>query len=65
MKEIEHRTNGVVVFLSNDEVDMIIAGLRETLEALEDWEFDTRTGFQRSEVENFLRRMQALARGKG
>ncbi len=50
-KEVERGSDGVVVFLSQDDVDPLITGLRETPEALEDWEFETRTGFQRTEVE--------------
>ena len=63
MKEIERRSDGVVVLLSGDDIDMIISGLRETLEVLEDWEFHTRTGFQRAEVAQFLKQVQGLAPG--
>jgi hypothetical protein len=54
MKEIERRSDEVVVSLTHDDLDMIIAGLRETLQEVEDWEFDTRTGFQREEIRQFL-----------
>jgi hypothetical protein len=37
--------------LSADEVLMILAGLRESGQELEDWEFQTRTGFDREAME--------------
>ncbi|GHE27418.1 hypothetical protein GCM10017673_31980 [Streptosporangium violaceochromogenes] len=47
--------------LSASEINMILAGMREALEALEDWEFRTRTGFDREEMEAFNNSMhQAL-----
>lgn len=54
MKEIQRRPDGVVVVLNDDDLDMIIAGLRETLQELQDWEFETRTGFQREEMRQLL-----------
>lgn len=54
MKEVERRVDGVVVSLNEDELEIVIAGLRETLQELEDWEFETRTGFQRAEMRRLL-----------
>lgn len=62
MKTLEQREDEVVISLSNDDLDLIIAGLRETLQELEDWEFETRTGFQRAEMRQFLDEMLTLAR---
>lgn len=41
--------------LSDAELDAFQAALRETLEALEDWEFQTRTGLERDEMRAVLR----------
>jgi hypothetical protein len=62
MKEIERRSDEVVVSLTNDDLDMITAGLRETLQEVEDWEFETRTGFQREEMRRFLDEALTLVR---
>lgn len=43
-----------VLEFNGSELDLIIAGLRETLEALEDWEFETRVGAPRSEMKRLL-----------
>lgn len=64
MKEIERRADGIVVAFSDDDLDMIIAGLRETLQELEDWEFQTRTGFQRENMRQFLNEFLTLAKRK-
>ncbi|MEZ6018233.1 MAG: hypothetical protein R3F49_24230 [Planctomycetota bacterium] len=60
MKKIEIRADGVVVSLTPDDLLKIISGLRETLEVLEDWEFQTRTGFEREEIRSFLNDVVAL-----
>jgi hypothetical protein len=41
----------VVVVLTTDETNVIISCAGETLEALEDWEFQTRVGVSREAVE--------------
>jgi len=40
----------IILDLSADEVMIILAGLREANQELEDWEFQTRTGFEREEM---------------
>lgn len=62
MKEVERRADGLVVFLNDDDLDIIIAGLRETLQELQDWEFETRTGFQRGEMRRLLDEVLTLAK---
>ena len=64
MKEVERLEGGVIVAFSDDELSMIISSMGETLEALEDWEFETRTGFQREEIRQLLDQALALARRK-
>ncbi len=46
--------------LSNFELDAFQSGLRETLEALDDWEFQTRTGLMRDEMRAILRDLMAV-----
>jgi len=43
-----------VLEVSETELDAMQAGLRETLEALSDWEFQTRTGLERQEMSSIL-----------
>jgi hypothetical protein len=62
MKEIERRSDEVVVSLTHDDLDMIISGLRETLQEVQDWEFDTRTGFERDDMRRFLDEVMALVK---
>lgn len=40
--------------LTEVELEAIQAGLRETLEALEEWEFETRTGLTQDEMSHIL-----------
>lgn len=54
MKFVERKGDEIFILLNNDEIIMLIAGLRETIEELDEWEFETRTGFQRSEMREFL-----------
>lgn len=42
------------LYVSKDELRAFHAGLAETLEALQDWEFETRTGFTRDEFRTVL-----------
>ena len=48
MKVVSRREDILGLELSVKEVRMIIAGLREADQELEDWEFQTRTGCERS-----------------
>lgn len=62
MKQVERRADRVVISLNEDELDIVVAGLRETLQEVEDWEFETRTGFQREEVRRLLDELLGVAR---
>jgi len=44
----------LVLEVSESDLEALQAGLRETLEALSDWEFHTRTGFERQEMRLIL-----------
>ncbi len=46
--------------VSNFELDAFQSGLRETLEALDDWEFQTRTGLTPGEMEAILDQLVTL-----
>ena len=59
MKLEKSTENQFLVELSELELDMFQAGLRETLQELEDWEFQTRTGFEREEIQNLIRNLVA------
>lgn len=54
MKVLNKTDVNYVLEFNGSELDLIIAGLRETLEALEDWEFETRVGAPRSEMRRLL-----------
>ena len=45
------------LLLTEGELDAIHSGLAETLQALEDWEFHTRTGMQRAEMKAVLQEL--------
>lgn len=50
MKLIEKKGDAVVLQCSSHEAFMLHGAMRETLEALQDWEFSTRMG---AEIEEF------------
>ena len=57
MREMKIRRDDGERFLlevSHSELEAFQAGLRETLEALDDWEFQTRTGMVREEMRAIL-----------
>lgn len=47
---------------STEELRAFISGLGETLEAIEDWEFQTRTGFTKDEFRVLLAKTKKLMR---
>jgi len=61
------RQNGItdedVVFVAtSNQLRLFASGIRETLEAVEDWEFHTRVGVQRAELRALGSELQALLR---
>lgn len=48
--------------LSEHELNAFHSGLAETLEALADWEFQTRTGIEREEMKAVLRELREARR---
>ena len=55
------------LMLTETELNAVHSGLAETLEALQDWEFQTRTGMEREEMRTVLRSLRdardTLAKG--
>jgi len=61
------RQNGIgdedVVFVAtSNQLQLFASGIRETLEAVEDWEFHTRVGAQRAELRALGSELQVLLR---
>lgn len=50
------------LLLTEAELDAIHSGLAETLEALQDWEFHTRTGMERDDMRAVLRQLVTARR---
>ena len=48
--------------LSEEEIRLILASIDETVDALNDWEFPARTGFDRSDFEVLRRKLHLHAR---
>lgn len=61
MKVLNKTDVNYVLEFNGSELDLVIAGLRETLEALEDWEFETRVGAPRSEMRRLLEEVLRIA----
>jgi len=54
VKRTSSRKDPIRIEVSQLEYDAIAAALGETLEALEDWEFQTRTGVERDVMRRLL-----------
>ena len=54
MKVVQTTPGAVTVEVTPTEYDAIASALGETLEALEDWEFATRTGVERATMNTLL-----------
>ena len=50
------------ISLTAEEIGSICSALNEVLECVEDWEFETRLGRSKIEIEDLLRKMQELGR---
>lgn len=61
MKRISSDTSAVIAIeVTQIEYHAIATALGETLEALEDWEFETRTGVDRPTMRRLLREFRTL-----
>jgi hypothetical protein len=64
MKTVDCTRDGITVWLSNSELDIVIAGMRETLEEMKAWEFETRVGFSPETVRQLLAAFLMLPRDR-
>ncbi len=64
MTDEERNLKKVTLHLSRNELDLILSALNETQENLEDWEFSTRTGFDRREFQGLQAELKKV-RGLG
>lgn len=60
MEKVEVTGDSAVVRLHAGEVALLLSALNESLEALDDWEFGTRMGFERREVEGFMIALRSI-----
>lgn len=49
-----------MIAFTKEELAAFACALGETLEAIEEWEFETRTGFTRDEFFSLLRKLNAV-----
>ena len=60
MKALSITTEIATIAISNDEMAFLSNAINETLEALRDWEFRTRTGMSRSQAMNIGTELRAI-----
>ena len=60
--KLQREDEKFVLELSELELNAFHSGLAETLEALADWEFQTRTGLEREEMRSILRDLRDARR---
>ncbi|TAH39426.1 MAG: hypothetical protein EYC70_01180 [Planctomycetota bacterium] len=65
MEELGATAKDVTVRLTSDDVDLFLSALNEVLELLQDSEFSTRTGFEKSEFRAFRASLRAIRNKMG
>lgn len=60
MKKPKERQASIEVDLSIERIELLLSAINEALEALEDWEFSTRTGFERGDFQEAYSELQRL-----
>lgn len=60
MELIEQQIDAAIVRLTAREVVTLINALNESLEHLEDWEFETRMGTSKSEAQELLSSLEQI-----
>jgi hypothetical protein len=50
----------IQLLLTHEEVSSLCSALNEALECVEDWEFETRLGRGRQEIESLLHKLQHI-----
>lgn len=58
MTKAKESSTSIEVELSIERIELLLSALNETLEALEDWEFSSRTGFERREFQEAYSELQ-------
>lgn len=61
MKPVSITPNEIVAQFSRAEIDFLCNAVNETLEALQDWEFETRTGVMRDVATSILVQLRRVA----
>lgn len=61
-RENDTNHDDVVLVATSDQLRLLASSIRETLEAVEDWEFHTRVGVQPAELRALGSELQALLR---
>lgn len=54
MQIVSRNTENIVLQLSTEEAALLVNALNESLESIEDWEFDIRMGASKEQVEKLL-----------
>jgi hypothetical protein len=52
----------IQISLTHEEVGSLCSALNETLECVDDWEFEARVGRSKQEIESLLRKLQDTVR---
>lgn len=60
MEELETTAKDVTVRMRWEDIDLLLSALNEAIEKVEDWEFSTRTGFEKSEFRVLQASLQAI-----
>jgi len=65
MKLVSISQNDITVCLERDELDFLCNAINESVEALEEWEFHTRTGVNRSDAIELLAQLRRISENRG
>lgn len=58
--DVERSADEIGLVVTRDELHMLYAAVRETLEAVEDWEFSARSGFTKTEFRGLQASLDAV-----
>jgi hypothetical protein len=58
--ELIQSNDGAVLRLKRHELEFLINAVNESLEALDDWEFQTRTGTEKEQARQILKALQEI-----
>ena len=60
MKEVTASPAEATVRLTRDEIELFLSAINESLESVEDWEFSTRTGFEKEDFRAIQAELKVL-----